>query len=172
MSKKPPKLEDTIPGQPIEDFVEEFLIKPVYGPPDPETGEIEMVSAGIHRDGKEYGDPIPMEPPIGYTTPPGLREMFSEMIRNHEFQRRQAEAGVETFEEAGDFEVDDDPMLKTPYERFFDPPPPPVEPATPQSGNPPLAAKPSDPGKAGEGGGGGGSPEPAPAPPPKPSAST
>lgn len=79
-------------------------------------------SSGIGTDGKEYPDPVPMAPPIGYNTPPDLMQMIRSMVRSEEIRRAQDAAGVETFEEADDFDIDDDPLDElTPYEKLFYP---------------------------------------------------
>lgn len=115
--------------------VEEYCTKPVFD----QDGV--QVSAGIGPDGLEYGDPVPMAPPIGYDSPPDLMHMIRSMIRNERFMQGLDEAGVETFEEADDFELDDDPLDPlTPYERVFDPadtPPPGQPPKSPSEA--PLA---------------------------------
>lgn len=83
-----------------------------------------QVSAEIRRDGKEYGDPVPLEAPLGYTPPPDIMTLIKTMVRNELFQKKLAEEGYETFEEADDFDIEDDPVDPlTPYEKVFEPPP-------------------------------------------------
>lgn len=157
----------TVPGVPVDQFVEEYVTKPYH------DDDGVQVSAGIGPDGKEYGDPVPMSPPVGYNPPPDLMTMIKTMLHNEEFMRRLNEEGVDTFEEAGDYDVEDDPPdPATPYERFFDPPPVQKVPQGDAPGTPPSPAPgPTTPAQTE--GGGGGSPEPAPAPPgAKSSAST
>lgn len=87
----------------------------------------EPVLAQIGEDGLEYGDPIPKAPPAGVGGAMSTNEMIKLMIER-ELSRRAHEEGFESFEEAEDFEVDDDPLdPHTPYEAVFDPEPPPVE---------------------------------------------
>lgn len=58
--------------------------------------------------GMEFPDPTPMSPPIGYKKQPTMVEMMQNMVRG-ELLRRYAEAeGMESFEEADDFDVDDE----------------------------------------------------------------
>lgn len=87
-----------------DQFVEEFCTKPVYD----EDGV--QVSSAIGKDGKEYPDPVPMAPPVGFDNPPDLMEMMRQMIRSERYQERLQAEGFDTFEEAGDFDVDDDPL--------------------------------------------------------------
>lgn len=76
------------------------------------------------RDGKEYGDPVPKAPPLHMQRMESQAEIIKRMVRQ-ELSSRAHEAGYETFEEAEDFDVDDDPAdPHTPYEAVFDPPPP------------------------------------------------
>lgn len=60
------------------------------------------------RDGKFYPDPTPVEVPLGFKRPPSIQEMIRSYVRTALSERAAAE-GRETFEEAMDFEVDDDP---------------------------------------------------------------
>lgn len=130
-------------------FVEEFCTKPSYD----EDGV--QATAGIGLDGKEYGDPLPLAPPVGFSNPPDLMELMRTMIRSEAVQRRLEEEGFDTFEEAGDFDVDDDPMPPvTVHEALLMQPP---AAAPPSPGPVPQVTGPT------EGGGGAGSPNtPAP----------
>lgn len=74
------------------------------------------------RDGQEFLDPTPIDPPIGYTQQPSMHEYVRELIRSERLRQEAEEAGLETFDEADDFETDEgdiDPL--TPYEGDFDP---------------------------------------------------
>lgn len=116
MVKKSP-LEDTVPGHPAGDFIEEYCTKPSYD----EDGV--QSSAGIGLDGKEYGDPTPMEPPAGVNAPPDLMQLIKTMVHNETFNRRLDEEGFDTFEEAGDYDMPEDhPDPLTPHEALFYPP--------------------------------------------------
>lgn len=77
-------------------------------------------SDGSFRDpALEYPDPTPCALPIGAEHPEPIGDMIRRLVRN-EISREAAEAGDETFEEANDFEVDEDPDtgLFSPYERL------------------------------------------------------
>lgn len=62
----------------------------------------------------ESPDPTPITKPIGFQRPPSLQEQIQAALRAHIENARVAEA--ETMEEADDFDVDDDPELKSQYE--------------------------------------------------------
>lgn len=87
---------------------------------DDMTGEI--LTKQIGTDGREYNDPTPMAPPIGYKRAPSMVEIIREQVR-HALLAQAAEAsGHETFEEADDFDIGDDYDPSTPWENDFDPP--------------------------------------------------
>lgn len=168
MAKDPLKSEiplGSLPGHagvPVGEYEEEFFnVLPTFD----QDGV--QATAGIGEDGKEYGDPVPMAPPIGYKEPPDLMSMIRSMVQSEQLQRAADEQGFDTFEEAGDFDIEDDPVdPKTPHEALFDPPPAPP-PAAPGEGAPP--SPPPAP-VAVEGGGGGATPQPPPPVPPAPPA--
>lgn len=68
-------------------------------------------------------DPTPMAPPIGYKKQPSMVELVREMVRSERLRQEVEAAGQETFEEAEDFDIGDDPPdLKSGWENDFDPP--------------------------------------------------
>lgn len=69
----------------------------------------------------ETPNPTPMEPPLNYQHQPSAIDLQLEQLATHRRQLAAMErAGAEeTFEEADDFEVDDDFDPSTPYEEFF-----------------------------------------------------
>lgn len=72
--------------------------------------------------GREVPDPQPVAVPAGFKAPESLQDQIRRLIRSEQFQRDLADAGVETFEEAEDFEIDDDMFdPSSPYEEVFDP---------------------------------------------------
>lgn len=130
---------------------------------DPATGEIYTKQIG--KDGREYGDDTPIAPPVGYKRQPTMVEIIRSQVRDALLARDLAAQGVETFEEADDFEIGDDYDPSTPYENDFDPPIREVlseaaaavaARSAPATNSPPPA------------GGGAPTPEPAPAPAPNP----
>lgn len=76
----------------------------------------------LTADGREKASSTPVAPPIGYIKQPSMVENIRDMVRR-EMSIAAAEAGMETFEEADDFEVGDDYDPRSPYEELFDPPP-------------------------------------------------
>jgi len=79
---------------------------------------------GLHEDkykaGREVMDSTPMAVPIGMKRPESLVDQMRSMIRR-ELSEAAAQHGRETFEEANDFEVDDDPDdPTTPWEHAAD----------------------------------------------------
>lgn len=73
-------------------------------------------------DGREILDGTPIAPPLGFIKQPSLHELMRAMVLEHH-RLREAGQDVETFEEADDFDVDDDdePSRSSPYEANFDP---------------------------------------------------
>lgn len=73
------------------------------------------------RPGAEQTDPTPLQIPVGFRRPETLAEQVQRLVRgslSHEAHER----GFETFEEANDFDIPDDPVEPdTPYEEEFDP---------------------------------------------------
>lgn len=75
----------------------------------------------LDEKGREIPDPTPVTIPAGFKRPETLAEQVQRLVRTH-ISREAAERGFETFDEANDFDVDDDPVdPSTPYETFFDP---------------------------------------------------
>lgn len=66
-------------------------------------------------DGKfEVPDQTPVEMPLGYERPESLESMIARMVRN--FSAQAQAHGDETFEEADDFDMNDDSELVSPYQ--------------------------------------------------------
>jgi len=82
------------------------------------TGELRLIQ---DKMGREVPDPKPLEIPVGFKRPETLQEQIRRLVHSEHFQRDREAAGEETFEEADDFDVDDDFDPSTPYETFFDP---------------------------------------------------
>lgn len=103
--------------------------------------------AFLNIRGQEVPDPTIVDPPLGYVAQPDLMELMRRMIRR-EFSELAENAEFETFEEADDFEVDDDPVdYSSPYEEYFDPapgaptgPPGEIHPARQDPNQPPVPA--------------------------------
>lgn len=123
---------------------------------DPQTGEVQtdleeylrqprMVSQqDMNHDkyGREIPDPVPMAPPVGYTPPFSMVAHLKEIVRR-ELSEVAASQELETYEDADDFDIEDDPIdPHTPYEAVFDPPPPSTPPPPPTSR--PIPEPPAD----------------------------
>lgn len=81
-----------------------------------------LKAKGLHPDGTAVLDPRPMAPPIGYIRQPSLVDQIREMVRSEHLARAAMAAGKETFEEADDFDIDDEYDMQSPWENEFDPP--------------------------------------------------
>lgn len=81
------------------------------------SGEVRQLQTPY---GHEVPDSTPVAIPAGFKRPETMEEIVKRMVRT-QISREAAEKGEETFEEADDFEVDDDFDPSTPYEVLFDP---------------------------------------------------
>lgn len=109
---------------------------------DPRTGEIIDLAAPFTADdpapylrsygmrpimlndhGHEIPDPTPMAPPVGFKPQPSMVEIVRAQIAGERLRQEAEAAGLETFEEADDFDVQDDFDPSSPYEEMFDPAP-------------------------------------------------
>lgn len=97
----------------MEKTVDERIAEIISARIDQDTGVITHFQAA---DGREYLDPTPIAPPIGYKRQPSLSDQIREMVRNERLQAELEAAGLETFEDADDFEVGDDYDPSTPWE--------------------------------------------------------
>lgn len=136
----------------------------------------ELVRASVQswyldKFGRELPDPTPVAPPVGYIKQEPLHVQIARMVRSQMLADEAKAAGAETFEEADDFDVDDDPELsiRSTYENDFDPVAAELErlaqaqqaaPASPGPG--PEGAAPAAPQPAPQ------APSPSPAPPSNP----
>lgn len=82
-----------------------------------------LKSRGLGPDGRQVPDGTPMAPPIGYKKQQSMVEIVREMVRSERLKQEAENAGAESFEDADDFDVGDDPdQLKSGWENDFDPP--------------------------------------------------
>lgn len=94
----------------------------------------------------ETPDPRPMAVPVGFTAPPSLIEMIRTYVRR-ELSQNAVKHQAESFEEADDFDVPDDPVdPSSPWELNFDQAAAPfeVEPSPAPAGAAPAPAAGSD----------------------------
>lgn len=101
---------------------------------DLEEYHLKLEEKGLTPDGASLvPDPTPIAPPLGYKRQPSMVEHIRNMVKSERLRAEAESAGAETFEEADDFDVEDDPLEpNTPYEDIFEPldpslPAPPVE---------------------------------------------
>lgn len=87
---------------------------------DAATGEIFGPPGSLDPYGHELPDPTPLRLPSGFRRPETLQEQVARLVRT-QISREAEEAGYETFEEAEDFDVDDDFDPSSPFETIFDP---------------------------------------------------
>ena len=74
----------------------------------------------LAKEGGEIVSSVPMQPPVGYNPQPSMVEIIRNQIR---LAGLEAQAnGMESFEEADDFDVEDDFDPSSPYEEVFEPP--------------------------------------------------
>lgn len=73
----------------------------------------------LDEKGSEIPDPTPLELPLNWTRPPSINDIVRQMVRN-EISEAARSVGVETFEEADDFDVGDDYDPKSPWEMNYD----------------------------------------------------
>lgn len=69
--------------------------------------------------GHELPDRTPVAIPVRLTRPPTMAEQVRELVRG-ELSRQAAASGLETWEEADDFDIGDDFDPSSPYELNFD----------------------------------------------------
>lgn len=70
----------------------------------------------------ETPDPTPIEVPSGFKVPETMQEMIQRLVKQEDFRKALEQEGAETFEEAEDFDIDDDMWdPQSPYEEVFDP---------------------------------------------------
>jgi hypothetical protein len=76
---------------------------------------------GINADGSELVDGTPNKIKLGLNTKGSepLHAMVKRMIRENT-DAYAMQTGAETFEEANDFDIDEDPMIEAKYEKDFD----------------------------------------------------
>lgn len=81
-------------------------------------------AAVLDGRGREILDSTPMAPPVGYKPPQHMTDIIRQTIRSERLAAEARAAEMETFEEADDFDILDDPVdPNTPFEEMFDPPP-------------------------------------------------
>ncbi len=67
-----------------------------------------------YQGNRFYPDPTPVAPPAGYQKQPSMIDIIKNQVEA--LSREMGEAGHETFEEANDFDIDDDAFPASEYE--------------------------------------------------------
>lgn len=81
-----------------------------------------MAAKGFDKNGNLIMDPTPIAPPIGYKKHPSMVEIVRDMVKSERLAQEALASGHETFEEAEDFEIDDEPeQLRSKWENDFEP---------------------------------------------------
>lgn len=145
---------------------------------DLEEAIARQVLAEIDMHGREVPDPTPMAPPVGFIKQPSMIENIRNLVRSEALRQAALTAGAETFEEAEDFDVDDDIDPTSPYEQNFELAPAealkayvPPEELDPHRKSPtPAPGASSNPPSDGPGTPSAGTPVPSPTPAPAPKA--
>lgn len=85
--------------------------------------KIDMMMEGrLDSQGREIPDDTPVAMPAGFKHPEDLQTIIRRLIRSEEWQRMAEKNEMDTFEEAEDFDIDDDMFdPHSPYEEVFDP---------------------------------------------------
>lgn len=66
--------------------------------------------------GREVPDPVPVAPPVGYHRQPTMVEHIRNLVRSEHLRQAAEAAGLESFEDADDFDVPDDLVPVSAYE--------------------------------------------------------
>lgn len=80
---------------------------------------------GYNEQGEQMVDPTPVRLPVGFKHVDNFAERVRQIVRGERLKAEAEAMGAESFEEADDFDVPDDPIdPSTPYEADFDAPSP------------------------------------------------
>lgn len=113
---KKPRLDGNFP-------VDQYLMDEY----DPQTGEVRfskrvsMQDRYLNKGGQEIPDPRPAAPSLGKKPEMHIRDYIRTMVRSERLQQDLDNQGVETFEEANDFEVGEDYFPDSQYENDLEP---------------------------------------------------
>lgn len=80
--------------------------------------EQSVQSQYLDEHGREKPNPVPLEPPLGYIRHKSIAEQIREQVLA--VSREAAESGLETEQEANDFDVDEDYEPTSPWEHDFE----------------------------------------------------
>lgn len=74
----------------------------------------------LSQEGRETLDTKPMAIPVGFKTPETLAETVARLVRSAQWEQMMHASGNETFDEANDFDIEDEEPW-SPHELVFDP---------------------------------------------------
>lgn len=93
--------------------------------------EEKLLAKNLNYDGSIRDPGVPIDPPVGWNPQPSLFETIRNLVRDENLRRDLEAQGLETFDEADDFDVPEDPFPQSQYEVPSDlepvPPPPKAE---------------------------------------------
>lgn len=75
----------------------------------------------ILPDGSELPDSTPVELPVGFYHPETIQQTIRRLVTDPAIRAEMASSGIETFDEADDFDIPEDDMPQSPHEENFDP---------------------------------------------------
>lgn len=81
-----------------------------------------FLSSKIGMRTVEYPDNTPLEPPIGHIEQVPIHVQIAQMVRSERLRQEAEAAGAESFDDADDFDVDDDPEIFSGFENDFETP--------------------------------------------------
>lgn len=86
-------------------------------------GTLKRAARALGAYGREELDTTPKEVPLGFKRPESLEEQIKRLIQQPTFGRVvSGDAEAETFDEANDFDIEDDPAdPASEHEEFYDP---------------------------------------------------
>lgn len=114
--KSKPRLDGNFP---VDQYMIDYF--------DPTSGELTFTKRISNSDrylnkaGQEIPDPRPAAPALGKKPGMNIRDYIATMVRSEKMQQELDAQGVETFEEANDFEVGEDYFPDSQYENDLEP---------------------------------------------------
>lgn len=87
----------------------------------PEQLEFPNGRSKILPDGSELPDPRPMALPVGFERPPSIQELIRQLVTDPQIREELRASDAESFDEADDFDIEDDLPVNSPHEDQFDP---------------------------------------------------
>lgn len=81
--------------------------------------QIKRTGPKYNEKGEEMMDPTPVALPIAFKRPESVGQMMQRLIKNH-YSKVAAAEGLDSFDDADDFDIGDDVEPKSPYESDLD----------------------------------------------------